>query len=140
MLSSARLQSLQVWSGRSGLRLRTLVALCTYLRHWRSSVASERRVPKEVKIVLKEHILRGYLRCHAFAQLGNALRVTWLVMCSVKMRIVKSENLRGRGGVPAFFFISCGCHPMLHAAVMGPMMEHGLWVRRSHISFRMGLL
>ena len=98
-------------------------------------------MPKEVKIVRKEHILRGYLRCHAFAQLGNALRTPWLVMCLVKIRIVRSENLRGQGGAPALFFISYGCHPMLrgYVAVMGPMMENGLWVRRPHISFRMGL-
>ena len=40
-------------------------------------------MPKEVKIVWKEHILRGYLRRHAFAQSGNALRTPWLVMCLV---------------------------------------------------------
>ena len=56
MLSSVDLHSLQLWSGRSGSLLRTNMALCTSFRHCLSSVGSERAVPKDLNILMKDMI------------------------------------------------------------------------------------
>ena len=53
MSSVADLQWRHEWSLSFGCRLRTLMARWTSLRHCFSSVASERSVPKDLKIMLK---------------------------------------------------------------------------------------
>ena len=70
MLSSVDLHSLQLWSGRFGSLLRTNMALCTSFRHCLSSVGSERAVPNDLNILMKD-IICGMRSRQALVQLGG---------------------------------------------------------------------
>ena len=132
MLSMSFLHILHVWSVPGCLFL-TLSARWTSLRHCLSSVASDRSVPKDLKIVLNL-MMCGKCSRHALTQFGNFGLRSLCVRKLVTLWTVRSDSLRG---LPACVGSrKSGCHPIFrgYATVMGPIIASGLQWTRSHIS------
>ena len=123
MLSSALRQSRHFGSWVR-LRLCTLSARWTSLRHCRSSVGSDSGVPNDSKISLKGSLWP--MRWVQLAmQLGCAPLVMKVVRCAVMLWIVKSDSLRG---LPFARGLWCSMyHPSLRGKVVvaGPMIAGG---------------
>jgi hypothetical protein len=103
-------------------------------------VASDRLVPNDLKIFLKDVICSGWRRSlQAFAQFGKALPMVWSVKMRVRSFMLRSDSFSGlfRLG-PVVLGMDSGCQPMFlgYAVVIGPMMECGLKCTLSYILFK----